>query len=223
MKMPMIQIAGVKSQHEADMLVECGVKHIGFPLRLPVHKEDITEPEAASIIKNLPNDVEPILITYIDKKTEVIELCDYLAVNNVQLHGDICLPEIAALKEERPNFYIIKSLVIGEGPTEELFQIVKKYSQYVDAFITDTYDSSTGASGATGLTHDWKLSRELVSAAPKPVILAGGLTPENVIDAILAVRPAGVDSHTGVEDPDGNKSRLKVEAFLSKSLQKLVI
>ena len=73
------------------------------------------------------------------------------------------------------------------------------------------------ASGATGKTHDWRLSRRLVELADRPIILAGGLTPENVKRAILEVRPAGVDSHTGVEDSTGRKNCVKVQKFLSEA------
>ena len=61
------------------------------------------------------------------------------------------------------------------------------------------------------------MSRRLVELADRPVILAGGLTPENVKRAVLEVRPAGVDTHTGVEDASGRKSREKVEKFLSEA------
>ena len=88
----------------------------------------------------------------------------------------------------------------------------------VDGFITDTYAPETGASGATGRTHDWTVSRGLVQLSPKPVILAGGLTPTNVRQAIAEVRPAGVDVHTGVEDASGRKDRAKVLAFVAESM-----
>ena len=95
--------------------------------------------------------------------------------------------------------------------------MVRELSPFVDAFITDTFDPKTGASGATGKTHDWRVSRRLVELADGPVILAGGLSPENVKRAILEVQPAGVDSHTGVEDSSGRKSREKVRKFLSEA------
>src|SRR4030095_10716833 len=95
--------------------------------------------------------------------------------------------------------------------------MVRDLSPFVDAFITDTFDPKTGASGATGKTHDWRVSRRLVELADRPIILAGGLTPDNVKRAILEVRPAGVDSHTGVEDSTSRKSREKVKKFFSEN------
>ena len=95
--------------------------------------------------------------------------------------------------------------------------MVSELSPFVDAFITDTFDPKTGASGATGKTHDWHVSRRLVELADRPVILAGGLTPENVKSAIVEVQPAGVDAHTGVEDSSGRKSREKIRKFLAEA------
>lgn len=96
---------------------------------------------------------------------------------------------------------------------------VVELSPYVDAFITDTFDPDTGASGATGKTHDWEISRRLVELSPKPVILAGGLNPENVAEAIDFVNPAGVDSHTGVENESGRKDADKIRLFMKNSLR----
>jgi phosphoribosylanthranilate isomerase len=96
---------------------------------------------------------------------------------------------------------------------------VSKLSPFVDAFITDTFDPRTGASGATGKTHDWRVSRRLVEISARPVILAGSLTPENVTRAILEVRRAGVDSHTDVEDSRGRKSREKVQNSWQKRVK----
>ena len=93
----------------------------------------------------------------------------------------------------------------------------REFGPHVDAFITDTWDPQTGARGATGKTHDWDVSRRIVETAARPVILAGGLTPENVGHAILQVGPAGVDAHTGVEKPDGMKDPALVRAFVEEA------
>jgi phosphoribosylanthranilate isomerase len=69
---------------------------------------------------------------------------------------------------------VIKSLVIGMRDDKELEAMLNELSPFVDAFITDTFDPKTGASGATGKTHDWRVSRRLVELADRPVMLAGG-------------------------------------------------
>jgi len=213
----LIQIAGVIDAAEAQMLQQCGVRYLGFPLRLPVHREDLTEQEAAAIIKCLAPPVFGVLITYLSEASEIAAFCHALGAGIVQLHGDIERAELERLKTFAPNLTVIKSLVIGMRDDKALEAMVGELSPFVDAFITDTFDPKTRASGATGKTHDWRVSRRLVELADRPVIVAGGLTPENVKRAILEVRPAGVDSHTGVEDSSGRKSREKVRKFLSEA------
>ena len=213
----LIQIAGVIDAAEAQMLHQCGVRYLGFPLRLPVHREDLTEKEAAAIIKGLAPPAFGVLITYLDRASEIAAFCHALGARIVQLHGDIDRDQLKRLKGLDPALTVIKSLIVGMRDNKALETTLSELSPFVDAFITDTFDPKTGASGATGKTHDWRVSRRLVELADRPVILAGGLTPENVKRAILEVRPAGVDSHTGVEDSTGRKSREKVQKFLSEA------
>ena len=212
-----IQIAGVIDKEEANMLVEAGVRFLGFPLRLPVNKEDISEKDAAEIISELPKSVSGVLITYLDKAEEIKSLSNKIGVKIIQLHGDISLSELIKLKEIFHESRIIKSLIVGKDTNKKLLETITKLEKYVDAFITDTYNPQTGATGATGITHDWEISRTLVKRSNKPVILAGGLTPNNVCDAILKVKPAGVDTHTGVEDNVGRKDKIKVSRFINEA------
>ncbi|TFH23989.1 MAG: phosphoribosylanthranilate isomerase [Myxococcales bacterium] len=209
-----IQIAGVIDRAEAELLVDCGVRHLGFPLRLPVHREDLTEIEAAAIIAALAPPAGGVLITYLDRADDVLALCRQLGVSIVQLHGEVPTVELERLARIAADVAVIKSLVVHGDDLDRLERAVQMQSAYVDAFITDTHDSSTGASGATGKTHDWSISRRLVELSTRPVILAGGLTPDNVGNAIRQVGPAGVDTHTGVEARDGRKDRERVRRFL---------
>lgn len=213
-----IQIAGVVDRDEAMMLVEAGVRQIGFPLGPPIHKEDISAEDAAEIIRLLPPPVSAVLITYLNGAEEIIDLCKRIGVNKVQLHGGISLDEIVTLKSHGLDLTVIKSLIVKGNNLAELEASVAGFSSHCDAFITDTYDPATGACGATGKTHDWDISRRLVDFSPRPVILAGGLNPDNVRKAIAHVRPAGVDAHTGVEGPEGGKDALLVRAFVREAL-----
>ena len=73
-----IQVAGICDQYEADLLVHCGVLYLGFPLRLPVNKEDLTEHEAVHIISGFSGDTSAVLITYLNEHGEIIDFCDSL-------------------------------------------------------------------------------------------------------------------------------------------------
>jgi len=212
-----VQIAGITDKKEAQMLAECGVDYLGFPLRLHINKEDLSESDATEIIKSMKPPIKSVLITYLNNPEEIIALCNFLNVSIVQLHGEISVNDISQLKSIAPDLHLIKSLIVRDNNISELKTIVYDFSPYIDAFITDTYDLATGACGATGKTHDWSISRKIVELSPLPVTLAGGLNPYNVRKAIQEVRPAGVDSHTGVEDKNGRKSRKLVKEFVSEA------
>lgn len=212
-----VQIAGVHDQAEADLVVRCGANLIGFPFRLPVHREDLSEAEAAAIIRRLPPSCPGVLITYLDRADTILELCCELGVRHVQLHGDMPVEEMVRLRDREPELFIMKSLVVRPEILRQMERTARDFEPYVDAFITDTYDPGTGACGATGRTHDWSVSARLVSRLVRPVILAGGLHPKNVYEAILRVRPPGVDAHTGLEGYDGRKGEHLVRTFIEES------
>ena len=214
-----IQIAGVRNQTDLDILLSCGVDYIGFPFRLSHHREDISEQEAARLIELLQPTSKAVLITYLGEAAKIQALSEYLKVKTVQLHGDISLKQLRILKEKAPHIEIIKCLIIGIENWFGLEDCIEQYSPFIHAFITDTLDRESGAQGATGKTHDWEISRRIVERSPKPVILAGGLNPTNVKQAIEQVRPAGVDAHTGLEKSRGNKDEKKVRAFITNTRQ----
>lgn len=213
-----VQVAGIHDAEEAQLIKACGVNYLGFPLQLAMHTEDISVELAASVIAELRPPTYGVLITYLTTAEAILELSDRLGTSIVQIHGDIDSREIIKLRETRPSLVVIKSLIVGLLDLSKTERIIAKLSPFVDAFLTDTYDPVSGATGATGKTHDWSMSKRIVELSVRPVILAGGLTPENVRQAILKVQPAGVDSHTGVEDEFGRKDKKKIEKFVSEAL-----
>ena len=214
-----IQVAGISNRSEADLLIESGINFLGFPLRLTINTEDLTEAEASSILKTLRPPTYGVVITYLNKSDEIINFLEAMNSQIVQLHGEISNEELKQLKISSPDITIIKSLIVGKFSLDELITQIDKESEFVDAFITDTFNPKSGATGATGITHDWEISKTIVNYSSKPIILAGGLNPENVYDAIMTVNPAGVDSHTGVENPDGTKSKDKVMQFYQNAMK----
>ncbi|WP_199610130.1 phosphoribosylanthranilate isomerase [Flocculibacter collagenilyticus] len=213
----LIQVAGIIDENEAKLIADEGVQWLGFPLRLPSGKDDISEPAAKKIIESLSAPQAGVLISYMVKADEISQFCTELGFTAVQLHGDVEVAELRKLKQMRPDLYVLKSLVVKEDNADELLTLVDECAEYVDMFITDTFDPKTGAKGATGLTHNWDVSAELVRRSPKPLMMAGGLNPDNVADAIRKVKPAAVDAHTGLEGPDGRKDRNKVKKFFAEA------
>lgn len=212
-----IQIAGVLDVEEGLMLLEEGADFLGFPIGLAIHDEEITPEEARRIVRCLSLSDCGILITYLNTAREVLDLCRAVGLRRVQLHGEIHPLEITRLRAADPGLFLMKSLVVGESDAGGLQHLLRAYQPLVDAFITDTFDPETGARGATGKIHDWDVSRRLVERSFRPVILAGGLRPENVREAIERVRPAGVDAHTGLEAASGRKDRDLARAFIREA------
>ena len=213
----MIQVAGVIDQAEAQLLIDCGVPYLGFPLRLPVNVEDLSEEAAAELISGFPPGVKGVLITSLDRAEAVIAFCRKLGVDIVQLHGPVAPEELAKIKTAWPELAVIKGLIVRGDNLDDLKLQIAATAPFVDAYITDSFDPATGAEGATGKTHDWAIDRALVAISPRPLILAGGLNADNVREAILTVQPFGVDVHTGIEGEDGRKDPVLVRRFVAEA------
>jgi phosphoribosylanthranilate isomerase len=102
-----------------------------------------------------------------------------------------------------------------ECTAEGILQTLDALHAHAERFVLDTYHPTL--LGGTGLTQDWARLREVCARAPRPILLAGGLTPENVADAIRTARPAGVDVSSGVEAAPGRKDPAKVRAFIGNA------
>lgn len=209
-----VQVAGIRHAQEARACLEAGADILGFPFRLPVHREDLPEDDAAALIRELGIGPRAVLITYLERAAEITELADQLGCHWVQLHGQVDPSEVERLRALRPGRRILRSLVLRGADLTEPLHTMRNCESWVDAFLTDSHDARTGADGATGLVHDWRLSRQLRLATTRPLMLAGGLHPGNVEAAIAAVGPAGVDAHTGLEDGEGAKDPAVVRAFV---------
>lgn len=207
-----VQIAGVSSIEEALACESAGADALGFTVRLPHGLHDgLTEDKARSIITALPPFIASVAITYVDNAREAVDLCRFLGVTTLQLHGDFPSQELPLLRVGLPHLRIIRAMhVTGPESVDRIRDVQRK----VDAVILDTIDPQTGRLGATGRTHDWNVSREIVMRSRVPIILAGGLNPDNVQDAVRVVRPWGVDVHTGVEYADGRRNFEKIRAFV---------
>ena len=107
-----VQIAGVMDWEEAKLLMDEGVDAIGFPLGLPVHREDLTISESHKIVKKLSNQVPVVLITYFNKARQIHEVCQATGIEMIQIHGKISIVEIRKLFTFNPEYQLIKSLVV---------------------------------------------------------------------------------------------------------------
>lgn len=215
---PLVQVAGVSSLEEALFCGRVGVQALGFTLELPSGVHDgLTTERARAISAQLPPGIMPILITYLDSADEAARLVECLGVPAIQFHGEISDDEVRSFRISCPSIRTIGRITVS-GP-EALEEISRFERPLWDAVILDSLDPRSGAVGATGLTHDWSLSARIVRRSLVPIILAGGLTAENVAEAVAVVRPRGVDAHTGLENPDGSRNFAKIRAFAEAALK----
>jgi len=216
--LPKVQVAGVSSLEEALFCCKVGVGALGFTLGLPdgIH-DDLTADKARSIIQNLPKNVLPVLITYISKADHACGLARYIGAAAVQFHGGISTAELLAFRKACPETKTIGRVTVQDESALEAALGFR--SPLWDAIILDSFDPGTGRLGATGISHDWSISARIVQVSALPLILAGGLNPDNVTEAVRIVRPHAVDAHTGLEEPDGTRSLAKIEAFTRAALK----
>jgi phosphoribosylanthranilate isomerase len=126
------------------------------------------------------------------------------AILHLGASPELLLPaQVAVLKEALPGVPIMRSVPVSG---EDSPGIAQAYDGVADYLLLDSYHAKDRQIGALGITHDWTISRRIVEAVRIPVVLAGGLGPDNVAEAIRAVRPAGVDSKTKT-DRDGSHAK----------------
>lgn len=121
-----------------------------------------------------------------------------------------------SLKRMLPPLPLWLALRVKPADTpESLLTVMRAFEPYVERFVLDSYHPTLP--GGTGAVHDWRLAQMVCAQAPRPVLLAGGLNPDNVAAAIRQVRPDGVDVSSGVEAQPGTKDAEKVKQFIQRA------
>ena len=208
------KICGINKVEYAIQANNAGSNYIGLLIGITHVAEDkISVEEAEQIIINSNVDISKfVMVTHLLDANEIISILKRLNIQNVQLHDEISLDEIKKIREALPELYIIKAVhVLDESAIDDFV----KFEAFVDAIILDSRTETR--LGGTGNTHDWNISAEICRRCKKPVFLAGGLNPDNVIEAIKMVRPYAVDVNSGVEDEFGNKDESKIVQFIKNA------
>jgi phosphoribosylanthranilate isomerase len=206
-----VKICGISSPEDLGASLDAGADALGFLVGLSYPSEDQLSPEdAARLVRSVPPFVTTVLVTHRTALREVRELCASVPAGTLQLHGDFPVQWIPEIRSAFPYLKIIKAVhVIGE----ESIDRAKVVADYADAVLLDTRTPTR--LGGTGVVHDWSISRAIRDTIfPKPLILAGGLTPANVSDAIAKVQPFAVDVNSGVSARRGLKDPELVRQFV---------
>jgi phosphoribosylanthranilate isomerase len=199
-----VKICGITRPEDAEHAASLGAWAIGFNF-WPDSKRRCDPAVAAGISRALRRQVEPVGVFVNPTLDEVVSLTEGVGLTHVQLHGDEG-PAFCAAVFQRTGARVIKGLHIGSGAD---IRDAERY--HTDYHLLDA--AAGKAYGGTGRTWDWALVAQRHTRVP--VILSGGLTPENVAEGIAAVHPWGVDVASGVESAPGIKDPAKVEAFFA--------
>ncbi|MGE4547273.1 MAG: phosphoribosylanthranilate isomerase [Desulfurella sp.] len=191
-----VQIAGLKNEYDSLNAVFAGADAIGLVVGVTHSSGDEIEPQLAKeIFLSLPPFICKTLITHYTRENDIIDLINITHPTAVQLHStNISIDTIKHLKATYP---FVKFIGVVHANLPNALDRAQELSDHVDAIFTDT--KTKDRLGGTGQTHDWNISAKIARFTNKPLILAGGLNPENVLDAIKVVSPYGVDVNTGVK------------------------
>lgn len=211
-----VQIYGITTREDAAEVDRLGPDSVGVVLDEDIPTWDSVDADTArSIVDSLAHvrvvalslstDPGRILATVTTIRPDIVHLARADAID------DATLQRIRARIE--PAHLMLTVPVTGPGA----LGVARRLSEVGDSLLLDTKDPATGVVGASGHTHDWSISADIVNTLDIPVVLAGGLGPENVRDAIAAVRPFGVDSETrtSLATDRRRKDIAKVDAFIS--------
>ena len=195
-----LKVCGITSLADALSAVECGAHYLGFNFYSKSPR--YIAPEAArAIIEQLPDEVISIGVFVNEAAPEVVlDLMRQSGVQLAQLHGDEDAAYCAAVGAEQ----VIKALRVAEG-----FELRSVLNYPASAVLLDAYDKNLY--GGTGKTANWVLANE--AARLTRIFLAGGLSPDNVSEAIRAVEPFAIDVNSGVESAPGVKDAKKLRAL----------
>lgn len=200
------QIYEVSTPEEARSLSAIGVDHIGVLVGDGEFPRELSVATASEVAAAIPTGSK-FSALFLTANLELLEAwAQQLRPDIVHLGAApelVSLDDVAALKEKLPDRLFMRSVpVVGD----ESIEIARSYDGVVDFLLLDSHRVSDRQIGALGVTHDWTISRRIVQLVRTPVILAGGLGPDNVAEAIRIVRPAGVDSKTKT-DRDGSHAK----------------
>jgi phosphoribosylanthranilate isomerase len=212
-----VQIYEVTTPAEARALGAMGVDHIGVLVGEGSFPREQTIEKAREILAAIPSDSKASALSLSHDVDLIVRftaalLPDILHLGAAPQH--LSPEQLLTLKAEFPQISLMRSIPVID---ESSIALARSYEGIADWLLLDSYESGDRQIGALGVTHSWELDRRIIESVSIPVIVAGGLGPENVREAIRSARPAGVDSKTKTDKSDGShtKDLQKISAFVA--------
>ncbi|MFB6184033.1 MAG: phosphoribosylanthranilate isomerase [Haloarculaceae archaeon] len=209
--MTRVKVCGITREADLAAAVAAGVNAVGFTAGVRVETpREVSIERAATLADTVAPMVTSVLVTMPSDATTARERIDRVRPDAIQVHG-IGPDEIAELADAPAD---VLAAVDADDPD------LASYADAADALVVDSLDEQGG--GGTGETHDWERTRERVAKLDVPVVLAGGLTPDNVAEAVATVDPFAVDVASGVEREGGIKDHDAMRAFVARASAEVV-
>jgi len=204
-----VKICGITKPDQADAIAQMGATALGF-ICVPTSPRYVSIRQIAAVIHQLSVKVDCIGVFANASIEEICHTVSATGLNGIQLHGNETPAFCQELRQSLPEREIIKALRVQ---TKECLTQAETYVSMVDTLLLDAYHPTQ--LGGTGKTLDWTTLQQYKPSCPW--LLAGGLTPDNILDALSLVQPDGIDLSSGVERSPGDKDLDKV-ALLFKRL-----
>jgi phosphoribosylanthranilate isomerase len=207
-----VKVCGITNPEDRDVAVAAGADAVGLIAGVTVDTpREVGLDEAHDLAGGVPPLVSAVLVTMPDCVATARERVARVRPDAVQVHG-LDPEEVADLADSLADVEGPQTAVVAAVDAESDEGTLRGYADAADGLLVDSIDEDGG--GGTGRTHDWTLTRERVADLDTPVVLAGGLTPDNVAEAVATVDPFAVDVATGVERSGGVKDHDAVRAFV---------
>ena len=203
--MTRIKVCGIMNRAELLQAIFAGADAVGFIVEIDSSRHRLSAKDAADLIKLVPLFTKSVAVIAPEDVDGAVQLAELIGADVLQVHGSLSAADLAELKG-RVSQKLVAAVAAGSNLNE-----IRNYAVSADAVLLDSV--AQGKLGGTGNVHDWNKSAAIVESLKVPVILAGGLNPANVADAIEKVRPYAVDASSGLET-DGKKDQQKIFSFV---------
>jgi phosphoribosylanthranilate isomerase len=204
-----VKICGITRKGDLDAAASAGADAVGFVVGTEASPRNISLEMAKQLIRQVPPFVKTVLVT-VPRSIDELIACE-LNPDAIQIHGNYLTDSL--IRKTLPQTHVIRA--VKADPATAL-EAASKASKLFDAVLIDSFASE--GFGGTGKVHDWELSKQVRQAIhPTPLILAGGLNPENVAEAVRLIQPYGVDVSSGVEHKPGIKNYQRIVDFVKNA------
>ncbi len=215
--MTRVKLCGLTSEGDVALCAEAGADALGFVVEYPLPVPwTLERRRAAELMSGVPPFATRVAVVGGDAST-ILAIAETTQPDVLQLHLDEDEATVTAVKERAAGTRIVKAIRIRAGEPPPASEVLAAARRFVDAGADAILlDSKTeGRAAGTGIPVDWELARDVAAGLGAPLVLAGGLNPENVAGAIATVRPHAVDVISAVEDAEHRKVPERVAAFVS--------